>query len=80
MVTEPTHYQPKKYLIEVDYLVGWELLNSVLDRRAKLDGYGEPTLSLLSARAEHVLREALDLPAPDDEPWGGLLQYQAEDR
>lgn len=58
---------PQTYRIELDFLEAWEVLNSLIERRHRLDPKGESTLTTLNVRAEARVREAVAIPAPD--PW-----------
>lgn len=74
-------HRPQTYTVELDFLEAWEILNSLLERRARLDVHGEPTLTTLNVRAEDKLREAIDLPADIDAPWSeSELRFAHGDR
>lgn len=72
--------EPRTYSVDLDFLEAWEVLNSLMERRARLDPHGEATLTTVNVRAEEKLRAVTGIPKPIEAPWGGIEQFQAEDR
>lgn len=77
--------KPQTYLVEVDFLQAWELVNSLMERRERLRrlalrNSSVDTAIVLSARVEQKVRDAAGIPIVEDDWSEAEMRFAYGDR